>query len=252
VSPVSKALFTQGLVGGLSSGGGMSFIVWFSVIIAFSLIFKGTVNYTVTGVDKAVCFIFMLICLLPSALICWCSLSLLCLYLSYRRRENTVLQAGFILLAVVAIRIPLIQFCMSVFSSALLGIDAFFVAQLLSIFMDTVSFNGNIVYTKNEYSLAIMTGCSSFDNMSLALLLWLTLVCTHCSLGLKKRFTHAFILAVIIIFTNTVRLSLMAWQENFYEFFHANSGLMLIEITLLMTAVIMALYSNKNTGGRLC
>jgi len=252
VSPITKTILTVGWADGIMSGGGISFIVWFSLLIGFSLIFKGVRNSDITLVDKVVCMFFIAVCFLPSALICWVSLFLLCAYLSFKNRNSIELKAGFLILAVIAFRIPLIQFCMSVFSGPLLEIDAFFVSNFLSFFTDTASFSGNIVYTKNDYSLAIMTGCSSFDNMSLALLLWFTLVCSNHCLGDWNRITHVVVLSVVIIFTNTIRLSLMAWEKEFYQFFHGDTGLMLIELVLLGTAVLMALYTNRSGGKTPC
>jgi len=252
IPPITKTILTIGWVDGLTSGGGISFIIWFALFIGFSLIFKGVKDGEVTFNEKVVCLLFMFVCLLPSALICWCSLFFLCAYLSYKNRHSPEFKAGFLILTVIALRIPLIQFCMSVFSAPLLEIDAFFVANFLSFFTDTASFSGNIVYTKNDYSLAIMTGCSSFDNMSLALLLWFTLVCSNHCLGDWNRIMHVAVLSVIILFTNTIRLSLMAWDKSFYQFFHGDVGLVLIELILLGTAILMALYTNENRREARC
>lgn len=245
ISPISKMVIEHGTYHALSLFGGISLIVWFAIGVSFYIVHRNIKNIKLSTIDKFICALCITLCFVPSSLISWVSLCGLSFYFGIRHKKNTALYSGFLLLFFVALRIPLIQFCMSVFSSPLLNFDAFLVTKLLYFFDPVVFAQDNIIHTSKSYSLAIMTGCSSFDNMSLAIILWLTLIQIKGGINRVSMLYHSIILAISVIIINISRLSLMAMYKNLYEFFHADTGLMVLEIIILSTAYLVASISQR-------
>ena len=240
ISPISKMILEHGTFYTLSLFGGISLIVWFAIGSSIYLIHKHIHNLCLSIIDNCICVLCITLCCIPSYLISWVSLCGLAFYFLIHNRKNTRLYSGFFLLFFVALRIPLIQFCMSVFSSPLLNFDAFLVTKFLYFFDPLVFAQDNIIHTSKSYSLAIMTGCSSFDNMSLAIILWLTLIQLKGGINRFSMLYHSVILATSVVVINISRLSMMAMYKNLYEFFHADFGLMVLEIIILSTAYLVA------------
>jgi hypothetical protein len=98
-----------------------------------------------------------------------------------------------------------------------------------------------IISTGGDHSIMIEEGCSAFQNVSLASLIWISLVKLDT---LTMRPAHLWICAAMAVATvalNTVRLALMAQSESMYEFWHGGGGVPIVSFTILATILLICL-----------
>jgi hypothetical protein len=101
--------------------------------------------------------------------------------------------------------------------------------------------DGLIISPGGSYRLVIEEGCSAFHNVSLASLIWISLVKIE-TLTLKT--AHLWICAAMAVATvaiNTVRLALMAQSYPMYEFWHNGAGIRIVTFAMLGAMLVICL-----------
>jgi hypothetical protein len=101
--------------------------------------------------------------------------------------------------------------------------------------------DGLVISTGGSHSLAIEEGCSAFHNVSLASLIWISLVKLET---LTLRTAHLWICAAMAAATvalNTARLALMAQSYPMYEFWHNGAGVPIVSTAMLGAMLIICL-----------
>jgi hypothetical protein len=92
-----------------------------------------------------------------------------------------------------------------------------------------------------HFKLMIEEGCSAFHNVSLASLIWISLVKLET---LTLRTAHLWICAAMAAATvvlNTARLALMAQSYPMYEFWHNGAGVPIVSAAMLGAMLIICL-----------
>ena len=100
------------------------------------------------------------------------------------------------------------------------------------------SMQGNLISQVDSYGLLILTGCSSFVNLSLVLLFWLALSLRYKPSLSGIDFALASMLSVCVVALNTVRLTLMAIDQYWYQLFHDGNGALVIEFATFLLALL--------------
>ena len=101
--------------------------------------------------------------------------------------------------------------------------------------------DGLVISTGGDHSIVIEEGCSAFQNVSLASLIWISLVKLET---LTLRTPHLWICAAMAAATvalNTVRLAMMAQSYPMYEFWHNGGGVPIVSIAMLGAMLIICL-----------
>jgi exosortase/archaeosortase family protein len=98
-----------------------------------------------------------------------------------------------------------------------------------------------VISNGGDHSIMIEEGCSAFQNVSLASLIWISLLKLDT---LRMRTAHLWICAAMAVATvalNTVRLALMAQSESMYEFWHNGAGVPIVSTAMLGVMLIICL-----------
>jgi hypothetical protein len=101
--------------------------------------------------------------------------------------------------------------------------------------------DGLTISPGGDYRLVIEEGCSAFHNVSLASLIWISLVKLET---LTLRTAHLWICAAMAAGTvalNTTRLALMAQSYPMYEFWHNGAGAPMVSTAMLGAVLIICL-----------
>ncbi|EPJ43964.1 MAG: hypothetical protein OFPI_41290 [Osedax symbiont Rs2] len=169
-----------------------------------------------------ICLLLALLLVIPSATFSWLVCALAALLWRLHGRVNRSDCSAAVLMIAVALREPVSQLSLSLFAEQILGFDSFLSSLLLSANIDTGQI-GNIIVSP-DFSLLVLTGCSAFNNASLALLLWLTL----CFLLHQKTTAmdswRLLLLLFLVVLSNSLRLSLMTGSLEDYQYFHQGKG----------------------------
>ncbi|WP_416900137.1 MAG: hypothetical protein ACMVY4_10710 [Minwuia sp.] len=176
-------------------------------------------------------------CLLPSARIAWIAGAAAFGWLAATEwRRNGVVPAGMAVLLAVSLREPVTWLLTTLFAESLLRADALLAGWLASLFLPVEAVRANIIVTGNGHSLFVMTGCSSVNNLSMALLFWFAVT---RGMGVRAGAGHAIFLGSLIVALNVVRLAAMSVSPASYAWLHDGGGATAISLfTAVLTAAV--------------
>lgn len=245
----ARSVSESGWSAAFGGGFGHSFVLWLSLLVALRLTL-GDRQTTHTPHPRIylVCALISLVLLIPSAMLGWllCALSAALWHQHCATRSIQRVAAG--LLVVIALREPMIHLLLQLFSGEILAVDAWLAVQVLGLISDDFTLSGNIIAQSNGHSLLILTGCSAFGNLSLALLLWLAL-----QLDRQRQVTGGDTLRMAgVIFTviaiNTLRLSLMGINQQWYDLLHGDDGALICDSLTLLAPLIFVRWRTRHAS----
>jgi len=214
-------------------------LAWFAVI---RLLYLDDRKAKATAFDYSVIIALGLLNLLPAQRVTLTVAALFAAYvfwtadrLSTPRAAATVLWALF----VQAIVGPLI---FSFFRFDLLRADAALVGLLLDATqMGLFHWHDNIIETTG-HSLEVYGPCSSFHNISLAALCWITVTKLHRTNWIATDFLFGAAACAAMIIMNATRLYLMAQNFASYRYWHDETGAQIFALTATGVIVLISLW----------
>jgi len=243
VRPMRVHITEFGFYDSLISGFGISFIVWFAVYCSFDLLRKASVE-PVNYKNFIAVFIVMVAMIIPSAFISWIILSLFAVYCGFFVfKSGTIERNASLIMLAIALRVPVSDICLKLFADVLLQFDAAATLSLTGLIATDITRQGNIIIGQNGHELLIMTGCASFTNISLALLLWFTVVRTQVLHWQHYLSFYIIPLGMIVMGINIVRLAMMSLSREHYYFYHEGLGADIVNVLILVVALGTALLS---------
>lgn len=254
IRPIREHVIEFGFVDSLIGGFGISFIVWFGIYCSFDLLRKYS-DQKASRNDWVMAFLTIVLLLIPSAFMSWIALSIFAGYCGFFVFQSATFgRNSCLIMLAVALRVPVSDICLKLSADALLQFDAMATLSLLSMVSPEATRQGNIIIGSGGHELLIMTGCASFTNISLAFLLWFTVVraqmlCYRAALTL-----YIIPLTIIVMGINISRLSLMTLSQEQYFFYHDGLGAEIINALILLAALGMAFLSvyleDRKYGGK--
>jgi exosortase/archaeosortase family protein len=113
-----------------------------------------------------------------------------------------------------------------------------------------LSAEGELLRSPNGWSVYILEACSSFHNVSLAVLVWLSLLkLAGESVGRAKLAALAVGVGLIVAL-NISRILLMTLSETQYEFWHHGDGASVFSCLTLAAIALPTLRSMRRAGGK--
>ncbi len=242
-SPAQKHITDHGIVNSITNGLGNSFIVWFSIYCSYHLL-RHCPNIPAKRADWFMAFIVVMTFLIPSALTSWIALSLFSLYCGFIVfKQGSYGRNSCLIMLAISLRVPVSDICLKLFSGALLEFDAATTLYFLHIIGFQSIREGNIIIGPGGHELFIMTGCASFTNISLALLLWFSLVRSKILRWRAYLSLYIIPLVLFVMTINMARLSMMAISREQYFFYHDGIGADIVNGVILLSALVFAFLS---------
>ncbi|WP_028469052.1 hypothetical protein [Neptunomonas japonica] len=240
--PAIMQSLNEPLLVAASSGFGQSYVLWFSLFLSAFLLSNTQIKYRAQprGFLLYATLISTLM-VLPNATLSWVLCSLCCgIWLKQicgQDGKHTILERSAVLiLFAISIRSPVCQLLLSLFSNEILNFDAWFSGIFLQILTPDAIVENNLITQESGHSLLILTGCSALGNLSWAMLLWFSLTTYLHHTITTRAYLRIVCVVVLILSINSIRLSLMALDEQWYLQLHEGDGADFIEaITLLLT-----------------
>jgi exosortase/archaeosortase family protein len=121
----------------------------------------------------------------------------------------------------------------------------FFWMTLGAIFTAIVAKIADKFLLPNGYGVVILGECSSFHNLSLAMLCWLTVSKWRHQDWRARDFAIGAVVGVTMILFNVARICLMAWNVDLYHYWHDGTGAAIYAIGASLTVLVMSLYGSK-------
>ncbi|MBY0227581.1 MAG: archaeosortase/exosortase family protein [Hyphomicrobium sp.] len=220
-------------------------LAWYAI---FQLVFESRSQPRAWVSDYAVALLACCAVLVSSnALVSGAALMLVGLYLWKAADGDEKLKSAAVVALALAANMYWAPKIFEFVSLPLLRVDAALVGALLSLFVPGVTWSDTII-TSSNHSIGIYGACSSFHNISLAILCWITITKLIRSKWMASdRICALAVIAAVVIF-NTARLALMARGPVEFAFWHNGSGADIVVWMTTLTVVALSLWGATRKG----
>jgi len=130
-----------------------------------------------------------------------------------------------------------------VIASPLLRAETAVVGSILQAMQSGTSWQDNMITAKSGWGIVIYPYCSSFHNVSLALLCWVMISRLVSDTWRGCDYAVAGLIAAAMISMNMTRLALMSVNENFYYYWHDGTGNPIFAITASLFVLLASLFA---------
>ncbi len=210
----------NGVSAGIFSLFGISALVIICLFLSFSNLFRAE-GPEADRVDWAFAVLILLLSFIPTSVAGWIALSLAAIREILRRDQDPNIRRASILM--LASTVPLFwgRMVFTVFSSGFLKIDAYFVSWVTG-----SQRIGNVIYLQGGSGILwIADACSSFQNISLAMLCWVMFMEYR---GRRERtwndYWVCFLACLNVVVINVARISIIALRPDLYDLVHGPYG----------------------------
>jgi len=124
----------------------------------------------------------------------------------------------------------------------ILHIDAALVGLTLVLTQPGMGWDGTIVGRADGHSLIIFGPCSSFHNISLGLLCWVSITKLVRPTWVRSDFSVALIVCAAVILLNAARLYLMALSADHYAYWHQGPGEQIVAWAMTVLVLVISLW----------
>jgi hypothetical protein len=245
VSQVSDLSFRDSLFIRTAGMGAFQLLAWFAV---FRLLVRESSRDAATRRDFVVIGLLGIINIvlgitntMPAQRVIWIVATLAAIYIylvntkgSYSRAAATVLLA----LCVQSLWGPVF---FSLFAFDLLRADAAIVSTILDVTRSGYTWHDNVISTQG-HSIEIYSACSSFHNVSLAILCWVTLTKLNRPTWVATDFIFGAAACAVMIIVNVARLYVAALDYSSYEYWHIGNGSHIFQVGLSVIVLLICLW----------
>ncbi|WP_157959947.1 exosortase/archaeosortase family protein [Devosia submarina] len=216
---VGAAVAEQGILSATLNSFGVSVFVWLALGAGLLLLWRSPAVGT-NRLDWALASAAGIAMLVPVPDLSWFAVSALVLCLFTGSPPGSPMRRGATILLAVTIPMFWARVFMSFFNEVILAIDA----TLVSLAVGTDP-DGNIVpFADGSGSMWIAPGCSSFTNLSLAILALVGVVNVTSGRWSSAKLGLGALACVLVVVINVTRISLIGYYPEHYGLIHGEVG----------------------------
>jgi hypothetical protein len=246
VRPAIEAVDEWGMIGGLAGGLGSGWPVYLGLLGAIVLGLRSTVERALDRWDGPALLLYAAGLMVPSSGFSAIAVMALGGWELLRRPRDFNYRASTIIFIAVGARELWVATVMKMLSPWLLHVDAVLTRTTLGLLGHPSVVTGNLIETDQGMVLAVLMTCSSFANISLALLTWLVL-----TRWLRPRFHRRDLVAVLlvtlaVITVNLTRLTIMGLGPFDYALAHGPIGQTATEVSILIATLAVTHWGLSN------
>jgi exosortase/archaeosortase family protein len=226
----------------LGAIGAFQFMAWY---VIFSLLRTSDPIPATRWRDLLVAAAFCLLILLPTSRATWVAATGIAIYLFIFNEDDPQLRAAATVLAGLSVQEFWGHIFFNLVASPLLSAEAAAVGTLLVAVRPGTAWHGNVISGSNGFGIIVYSGCSSFHNLSLAVLCWLAVSRWRNQNRWRQDLVMFGVVAVTMILLNLLRLCLMAWDMDLYDYWHEGMGAHIFAIGASVTILSISLYGSR-------
>jgi hypothetical protein len=233
---VKAAVVGQGFWGAAPLGFGVSWAVWLSLALQVRLALKAE-PVPARRVDWIVAVVAVAVAAWPVSGLASAGATLLGGWLLLDPASGDRLKASAAILVALAINLMWSKVLLMLFARPIENLDAGMVGLIRG-----VPVHGNVVdFVHGGERVAILSGCTSVANASLALLLWLAVTRSARPKPVIGELGYAAAVFVTVVVINLARLALVAGSRADWAFWHGPVGDSLVDALITASALAWAL-----------
>jgi exosortase/archaeosortase family protein len=134
------------------------------------------------------------------------------------------------------------------FALPLLRAETAVVATILQAVRAGTVWRDNLITEPSGFGIIVYSGCSSFHNLSLAMLCWLSVSRLRNQNWRSHDLAIGFVIGVAMIACNVARLCLMAWNPGLYEYWHDGLGAEIFAVGASALVLVLSLYGSRSAA----
>jgi hypothetical protein len=235
----------EALVTELLAVGIFQYLAWYAV---FRLLGSSDLAPAARLRDFLVTTALCLLVFLPTSKMIWVAATGIALYLWLSNAGDPKLRAAGIVLAALSVQELWGHAFFNLVAAHLLRAETAAVGTMLEAVRPGTVWQDTAIRGPNGHGVVIISGCSSFHNVSLALLCWVTLRRLHHQNWQVRDFVIGSAIAVTMILFNVARIVLMAWNIDLYHYWHDGIGAEIFAIGASLAILLMSLYGARPAG----
>lgn len=234
--------FTK-LVSDLGTVGIFQYMAWYAIV---RLIATSDPIPVARWRDFVITAAFWVLLFLPTNRMIWVAAAGIALCLWTFNEGDPKLRAAGAVLAALSVQEFWGHIFFNLVAFPLLRAETAVVGTMLEAARTGTVWQDNIVTGPSGYGIVIYTGCSSFHNLSLAMLCWVTV----SKLRHQNWRLHDFIIGAVVALTmivfNLARLCLMAWDVDLFYYWHDGFGAEIFATSASLTILLISLYGSSS------
>ena len=187
------------------------------------------------------------ICVIAAAFLGWEVIAVFAAsaFLYFRNRSSIDDRAAAAVTAAVGMQALIAPFIFMKLSGYLLPLDAAAAGGLLKVFVPLSSFHGTFIWGPSGHSVNVLAGCSSFHNLSLASLCWVTITMMQRPYWTWRDPLIFATAAALQIVCNVARLTLVSANLAMYHFWHQGLGTHIFAAAATSSAIVISYYGAR-------
>jgi hypothetical protein len=175
----------------------------------------------------------------------WVAATGVAIYLLICSRGDLSMRASGIVLAALSVQEFWGHVFFQLITMPLLRAETAVVGKMLQLTRGGTIWYDNMISTQSGHGIVLYPYCSSFHNLSLALLCWVTLTRLRYLTWRGNDFVLGGLVAGMMILLNTTRLYLMAFDVDAYHFWHEGIGSIIFEVGASISVLLLTLYGSR-------
>jgi exosortase/archaeosortase family protein len=237
-SRASQSLKPLDLLGLAAAGLHVSAIVWFACFAALSLVLRSAGDEQIKTVDAFMGIAILFLVAVPLPETSWFALAAVALYVFRTSLGGSKMRRGAFILLAVTVPMCWGPLLLDALPTPFLWIDAVLVSNLIG-----TQQSGNLVkFVDGSGYFQIFPLCSSYHNISLAVLAWISVGQFVEHKWSPKDLLWCLLAVFSVLIVNTVRLGLIGLYRNHFETIHGTFGSTIADYVSLTLVVVICLW----------
>lgn len=230
------------LLANLGAIGIFQYLAWY---VIFRLLGSAGAATAARSRDFLAVAAFCLLVFLPTDRMIWVAATGIALYLWFSSAGDPKLRSAGIVLGALSVQELWGHIFFNLIAIHLLRAEAAAVGMLLDAVRPGTVWQDNMVIAPSGYGIAIINSCSSFHNLSLALLCWVAVSRLWRQSWQARDFAIGGAIGATMILFNLVRLCLMGWNVDLYHLWHDGIGADIFAVGASLTILALSLYGAR-------
>jgi hypothetical protein len=221
-------------------------MAWYAV---FHLLLASDRRLQARWQDVMVCALLSLCLLLPTSRSLWIAATGGALYLGIFSAGDRKLRAAGIVLAALSVQQFWGHMLFELFSFPLLRAETAAVGSILDVTGAGATWQQNVIAVPSGHAIVILSACSSFHNISIALLCWVTISRLRALHWCLRDVAFGALIAGSVVVLNGSRLYLMALSNDLYTYWHQGAGSQIFAIGVSLLVLLLSLLGSRRAEG---
>jgi hypothetical protein len=189
------------------------------------------------------CFVFV-----PSPQSIWLTALGIAIYYALVSGGDLKLRAAAIVLAALSVQEFWGRIVFKLFALPLLRAETAVVGTMLQAIRPATVWRDNVITGPGGHGIVVYDLCSSFHNLSVAALCWLTVRNLRDHSWQARDFISGAVVGMTMVLCNVVRLCLMAWDADLYQYWHDGAGKTIFDLGASTAILVISLYGSRADG----